>query len=378
MSRERRTGRTRPVLRCAGALATAVAILVATGSAAASQAAPLDKLTLQLRSAAQAEFAGYYAAKSLGYYRDFGLDVVIKPGREGSTPEQAVATGHAQIAVDWLPALLATRDTGTDLVNIAQVFPRSAMSEITWRSSGIRSIAGLKHKRVGVWCCGNQFELYAALKKNGVETADGKSVRLVNQPFNLDGFLHHSLDAAAALSYREIAQVLATRNPSTGRAYSLEDLTIFKLQDEGTGMLEDGLVAGRSWLASNRDAAVRFVAATDRGWIYCERHVAECTEIVHRYGPRLDLDRQRWQLNEINKLIWPSPLGIGVMDPAAFKQTAAITLAYKLIKSRATAKAYDSSLAHEAIAYLKSRAEGIGVRGTHYQPLTVPVTPRSR
>jgi NitT/TauT family transport system substrate-binding protein len=173
-------------------------------------------------------------------------------------------------------------------------------------------------------------------------------------------------------------QVLATRNPSTGRAYSLEDLTIFKLQDEGTGMLEDGLVAGRSWLASNRDAAVRFVAATDRGWIYCERHVAECTEIVHRYGPRLDLDRQRWQLNEINKLIWPSPLGIGVMDPAAFKQTAAITLAYKLIKSRATAKAYDSSLAHEAIAYLKSRAEGIGVRGTHYQPLTVPVTPRSR
>ena len=29
----------------------------------------------------------------------------------------------------------------------------------------------------------------------------------------------------------------------------------------------------------------------------------------------------RWQLNEINKLIWPSPGGIGMMDQALWDQT---------------------------------------------------------
>ena len=41
-------------------------------------------------------------------------------------------------------------------------------------------------------------------------------------------------------------------------------------------------------------------------------------------------------MNEINKLIWPNAKGIGIMDPAAFKQTAAIALKYKVIKKAAT------------------------------------------
>ena len=328
-----------------------------------------------MRSPAQAEFAGYYAAKALGYYEDFGLDVLIKPGRPGTTPEQVVAAGGGQIGVDWLSSLLAARDTGTDVVSIAQVFARSGMAEIVWKSSGITSIAGLRNKRVGVWCCGNQFELYAALKKYGIDATDDKGVRIVNQAFDLKAFLSHKLDAAAALTYRELGQVLATRNPRTGRFYTSKDLTVFRLQDEGTGMLEDGLFAKRSWLNTHRDAAVRFVAATDRGWIYCQRHVAECAEILHRYNPGLNEDRQGWQLNEVNQLVWPNPLGIGVMDPAAFKQTGAIALEYKLIKSRASGKAYDDTLAAEALTYLKSHAEGIGVRGSHYKPLTVQLTP---
>ena len=50
----------------------------------------------------------------------------LKVGGPTITPEQVVASGQAQIGVDWLPSLLATRDTGTKLVNIAQMFARSA------------------------------------------------------------------------------------------------------------------------------------------------------------------------------------------------------------------------------------------------------------
>src|SRR5690242_21149828 len=46
----------------------------------------------------------------------------------------------AEFGIDWLPSLLASRDKGQDLVNIAQVFTRSGMTELTWKDSNITTI----------------------------------------------------------------------------------------------------------------------------------------------------------------------------------------------------------------------------------------------
>ena len=113
-----------------------VALAPASGPRQAQpQAQKLDKVTLQLKWVTQAQFAGYYAAVAKGYYKAFGLDVNLKVGGPSITPEQVVASGQAQIGVDWLPSLLATRDTGTNLVNIAQMFSRSGMTELTWKTA---------------------------------------------------------------------------------------------------------------------------------------------------------------------------------------------------------------------------------------------------
>jgi NitT/TauT family transport system substrate-binding protein len=365
------------VLGAAVAVVAMVASLwVGFGTAKAQpRAAKLDNVTLQLKWVTQAQFAGYYAALAKGYYKDFGLNVKIKVGGPSITPEQVVASGQADIGVDWLPSLLATRDTGTNLVNIAQMFARSGMTELTWKSSGITSVAAMKNKTVGVWCCGNQFELFAALTKYGMDPQKNQGVKIFNQPFDMNAFLQHKIDAAAAMTYNELAQVLETKNPQTGKLYTLKDLNVFKLQEQGTGMLEDGLFATQDWVNSHRDVATRFIAASDRGWIYCRDHVADCTNIVLDNGPTLGKGHQTWEMNEINKLIWPNAKGIGIMDPAAFKQTAAIALKYKVIKKPATTKAYDAQLAKAAIQYLKNHVKGIDVNGKSYKPVTVKVTP---
>jgi NitT/TauT family transport system substrate-binding protein len=357
-------------------IAASVSLWVGLSTAkAAPQTKKLDTVTLQLKWVTQSQFAGYYAAKSLGYYKAFGLDVNIKVGGPSITPEQVVASGQADIGLDWLPSLLATRDTGTNLVNIAQMFARSGMTELTWKDSGIDSIAKMRNKTVGVWCCGNQFELYAALTKHGMDPQKNKGVKIFNQPFDMNAFLKRQIDAAAAMTYNELAQVLESKNSNTGKLYTLEDLNIFKLQDEGTGMLEDGLFADSDWVAANRDVAMRFIAASQRGWIYCRDHVQQCTKIVLKNGPTLGKGHQLWQMNEINKLIWPNKLGIGVMDPKAFKQTAAIALKYKVIKKPASANAYDATLAKAALQYLKNHVKGVDVTGKAYKPITVTVTP---
>jgi NitT/TauT family transport system substrate-binding protein len=139
-------------------------------------------------------------------------------------------------------------------------------------------------------------------------------------------------------------------------------------------MLEDGLFADRSWLNANRDVAMRFIAASDRGWIFCRDHIETCTNIVLRYAPTLHRNHQLWQMNEINKLVWPTTIGIGIMDPAAFRQTAAIALEYKLIKNKATGKAYDGQLAVAAIQYLTNHVKAVDVLGGHYTAASITLT----
>ena len=351
----------------------AVVAVAALGSTAqaAPQAKKLDKVTLQLKWVTQSQFAGYYAAVAKGYYKAFGLDVSLKVGGPSITPEQVVASGQAQIGVDWMPSLLATRDTGTNLVSIAQMFSRSGMTEISFKASGITSVSAMKGKKVGVWCCGNQFELFAALTKNGIDPANKSDVTIFNQPFTMTDFLGKRIDAAAAMTYNELAQVLESKNPATGKLYTLKDLNVIPMQKQGTAMLEDNLFTTQDWLNSNRDIAMRVVAASERGWIYCRDHVQDCTNIVLKNGTALPYGHQLWQMNEINKLIWPNTKGIGITDPAAFKTTAAIALKYKVIKKPATAKAYDAQIEKAALQYLKNHVKGVDVNGKHYKPIAV-------
>jgi len=334
------------------------------------------KVTLQLKWVTQAQFAGYYAAKAKGYYDDENLDVNIKVGGPSITPEQVVLGKQAQFGIDWLPSLLASRDKGQDLVNIAQMFTRSGMTELTWKTSGITTIPQMKDKKVGVWCCGNENELYAAFNKNGMSPT--KDVTIVNQPFDMNLFLNRQVDAAAAMTYNELAQVLETKNPSTGQLYKPSDLNVISMDSVGTGMLEDGVFVRGDWIKDkdNEEVAKRFLAASDRGWIYCRNHVSECTQIVLNNGPTLGKGHQTWMMNEINALIWPASDGIGVMNKKAYDQTAKIARQFGVISKAPSKDAYRTDIAQDAVDEIS--AEGEDVNGNDYTKPAVKVTPKGQ
>jgi len=334
------------------------------------------KVTLQLKWVTQAQFAGYYAAKAKGYYDDENLDVNIKVGGPSITPEQVVLGKQAQFGIDWLPSLLASRDKGQDLVNIAQMFTRSGMTELTWKTSGITTIPQMKDKKVGVWCCGNENELYAAFNKNGMSPT--KDVTIVNQPFDMNLFLNKQVDAAAAMTYNELAQVLETKNPSTGQLYKPSDLNVISMDSVGTGMLEDGVFVRGDWIKDkdNEEVAKRFLAASDRGWIYCRNHVSECTQIVLNNGPTLGKGHQTWMMNEINALIWPASDGIGVMNKKAYDQTAKIARQFGVISKAPSKDAYRTDIAQDAVDEIS--AEGEDVNGNDYTKPAVKVTPKGQ
>jgi NitT/TauT family transport system substrate-binding protein len=176
------------------------------------------------------------------------------------------------------------------------------------------------------------------------------------------------------MTYHELAQVLETKNPDTGKLYTLKDLNVITMEKAGTAMLEDGIFTTGAYLkdAKNRDIAKRFIAASLKGWAYCRNNVAACTSIVLKNGTLLGKGHQTWQMNEINKLTWPAPGGVGVMNTKAFNRTAGIAKQFKVIK-KAPSGAYRTDLAKGALVLLKK--QGVNVVGAGYKPVTVKVTP---
>jgi NitT/TauT family transport system substrate-binding protein len=332
----------------------------------------LTKVTLQSKWVVQAQFAGYYAAKDQGYYEDEGLDVDIRPGGPDIVPEQVVLGGQAEFGINWLDSTLATRDKGQNIVNIAQVFTRSGMTEVTWKDSGLDQITDLKGKKVGVWLGGNEHKLFAALNKNGIDPQ--KDAEIVAQPFDMELFLKRDIDAAAAMTYNELAQVLETKNADTGQLHSIDELNVMKMSDLGTGALEDGIFVREDWIedGENRETAEKFLKASFRGWIYCRDNPDACVDIVLKNGPTLGEGHQRWQMNEINKLIWPAPNGIGIMEAESWDITKEIALDGKVISKPASDDAYRTDIAEEAVAKLE--ADDVDVNGEDWQAEEVEVT----
>jgi NitT/TauT family transport system substrate-binding protein len=352
------------------ALVGAVAALAVVGLAAAgSSQQKATKVTVQLKWVTQSQFAGFYAAQANGYYKQAGLDVTLKVGGPDIVPESVVLGGQAQFGVDWLPSLFANRDAGKDLVNIAQLYARSGTTEVTFKKSGINSIAQMKGKKYGVWIFGNEFEQEAALVKAGLDPK--KDVTLVKQNFDMVAFLKGEIDAASAMTYNELAQVLETKNPATGKLYTLNDLKVFKMSDLGTGMLQDGIFTTGSWIKdpANQATAIKFLTATFKGWAFCRDHAKSCVATVVKQGTALPAGHQAWQMNEVNALIWPNRLGIGVMDPVQWKQTNQIATKFKVIKKPATMASYRSDLAKKAVAALK--AQGVDVYGRGFKKSVV-------
>jgi len=358
-----------------GAAAAGTEAAAATEAAAGTEAAAeeLTPVRLQLQWVTQSQFAGYYAAVDQGFYADEGLDLTILEGAVDIVPQQVVASGEAEFGIAWVPKALVSNEEGAGLVNIAQVFQRSGTLEVSWADSGIAEPADWEGRKIGTWGFGNEFELTAAIVQAGLDPE--ADVEIIQQPFDMSLLLNREVDAAQAMTYNEYAQVLEATNPDTGELYQPEDLTVINFNDVGTAMLQDAVWVNADWIAdeANAEVAERFLRATFRGWIFCRDNFEACVDIVLANGPTLGQGHMTWQLNEINKLVWPSPGGIGVMDAELWAQTVDVATSQSVIQAPPPDGTYRSDLAAAAVATLEG--EGLDVKGEGFAPLEVEVTP---
>lgn len=323
----------------------------------------------------QAQFACYYSAKDQGLYDKYGLDVEILPGATDIVPIDVLTSGGADYAVSWVPKVLGAVEQGARVTDVAQIFQRSGTTQISFKDKNITKPADLKGKKVGSWGYGNEFELFAGMQKNGVQIKD---IELVQQAFDMNGFLSGDIDAAQAMTYNEFAQVLESKNPTTGELYKPEDLNVINWNDAGSAMLQDAIWADADKLANDeqyKKNTVNFIAGTIAGCAYARDNAEQAAKIVTAAGSQLGESHQLWMTNEINKLIWPSPNGAGMIDEAMWKQTVEISKGTKnesdatIISADPPADAYSNEYVTEALKLLE--ADGVDTKGSGFTGIDV-------
>lgn len=345
---------------------------------------PLTSIKLQLQWLPQAQFAGYYVAQEQGYFEEEGFDEVeIIPSGGDIVPQDALVAGDVDFAIAWVPKVLGTLEaTGVELTDIAQVFQKSGTLQVSWKGDGITSVADFEGKRIGSWGFGNEWEIFAAM---AAEDLDATTVSITTQDFSMNALLDRDVDAAQAMTYNEWAQILEVVNPDTGELYQPEDFDVISYEGTEGAMLQDAIWADTQRLeedAAYADAAVRFLKAVTKGWIFARDNPEEAASIVYDIASNAEAAfpvgpvHQQWQMNEVNKLIWTGA-DFGLVDQAAWDKTVAGALSAKnqddleLITTEPADSAFSNEYIEKALAELKD--EGIEVAG-EYTPIDVTLT----
>ncbi|MCM3695536.1 ABC transporter substrate-binding protein [Microbacterium oleivorans] len=345
---------------------------------------PITDIKLQLQWLPQAQFAGYYVAQEMGYFEEEGFDnVEIVPSGGDIVPQDALAAGDVDFAVAWVPKVLGTiESTGVELTDIAQVFQRSGTTQVSWKGDGITDVAGFEGKRIGSWGFGNEWEIFAAM---AADDLDASTVSITTQDFSMNALLDGDVDAAQAMTYNELAQVLEVVNPDTGELYTLDDLDVIYYEDTEGAMLQDAIWADTQRLDEDpayADAAVRFLKAVAKGWLYARDNVEDSASLVWDVASNAEAAfpvgpvHQLWQLNEVNKLIW-TDAPFGTVEQDKWDQTVDGALAavnqdgMNLITQEPPASAFSNEYIEKAIAELED--EGVSLDG-EYTPIDVTLT----
>jgi len=283
------------------------------------QAAPLETVTLQLKWKHQFQFAGYYAALEKGYYREAGLDVVIREAQKGRDPVEQVVSGQAEYGVGN-SELLLTYQKGDPVVVLAVIFQHSPLALATTKFvQRDNSKSADKHnlyvqELVGqtIMLESNASELVAYLENEGISL---DKVKLVDHSFNVQDLVDGKVSAMS---------IYITDEPFALQRAGL-DFQIFKPNMGGIDFYGDNLFTSQTEIENNPERVAAFRQASLRGWKYAMENSAEIVDLIYRrYSQRHTVPHLQFEAQKMRSLILPDLIEIGYMHPGRWLHIAEI------------------------------------------------------
>lgn len=263
---------------------------------------PLEKITLLLDWFVNPDHAPIVAAESIGAFREMGLEVEIIQSADPSLPPHRLADRQADLALNYQPELHLLVDAGLPLVRVGTIIDTPLATVAALQSSGIRTMADFKGKRMGCAVTGvDTVTLEAMLKNSGIGLAD---ITMVNVNFQLvSALIAGDVDGVVG-GYRNF-------EATEIREHGGEPI-LFNVEDFGVPTYEELIVvAHRDTLGDPKIA--KFLAAVQKGTDYLLAEPQQSWGRFLQAYPALD--------NNLNRTAWKDTLPLFARDPLALDTT---------------------------------------------------------
>ena len=228
-------------------------------------ATQLDKIKLQLQWQHQFEFAGFYAAKEKGFYKDVGLDVEFIEFNPKTNIVDEVLNGNAHYGLTY-SSLIADYMNGKPLVFVANFFKQSPLVLVTQKD--IFTPADLKNKKImGLLDSSHKQIIMTMLEKFNLSEKDFKNIP---RKFSIESFVNKDVDALSVFTTNEIYTL-----DKLGVKYNILDPAVF-----GTKFYDLNLFTTKQELENNPIRVENFKKASIKGWEYALKHKEELADII--------------------------------------------------------------------------------------------------
>jgi diguanylate cyclase (GGDEF)-like protein/PAS domain S-box-containing protein len=266
-----------------------------------------ENIVLQLKWQHAYQFAGYYAAHALGYYREEGLNVKVHEGGSRIDYVNEVLSGHAQYATGSTGILL-DRNNGKQLVALAVIFQHSPDTLLVTKHSGITSPQQLVGKRVMV----DQVSTPAITPMLLNETGSLNRFNLLKQTNDLKSLIDGKIDAIAGYS---------TNQPYYFQEKNLPVVQFNPIQ-YGIDFYGDNLFSTEQEIKNHPERVKAFVRASLKGWEYAMSHPDEMIPIIQQYGSTRSTAHLRFEYQALHDLILPELVQLGHMHEGRWRHIA--------------------------------------------------------
>lgn len=275
-------------------------------------------VTVELSMIPSAEYAGFYAAKQLGFYEKAGMNVTfVYPNLEVMEQPDSISEEY-DFSILWAAEGVERIMNGEDIFHAAQLFNRSSLV-LASINPFINCYMDIFSERVAVWDIA-LFYLQSLFKDPEIFPFKKLTV-----PEDSKIMYYGAVEAFTARKYIDILE-MELMNYNTDKVILVDFDTTAT-----TNFPEDGIYCRRSLVIEDSTLCRRFVEATHKGWEYVilnpERSVEVCHKEISSVNRNFHIDPGFLQksIAELSRYMFHDlvPNSFTPMDSAVFEKTAA-------------------------------------------------------
>ena len=279
-----------------------------------------EKVSLQLKWLHQFQFAGYYAAKEKGFYKELGLDVEIKERDRNKNNIEQVIKGESEYGVaDSI--LLLYRSKKEPLVIVTPIFQHSPNVLLTLKKSALDSPYKLDKKRIMFYNKDTDgFGILAMFKHLGIEPYLDRT----KGTKKFTSLIEHKVEAYTGYLSNE---------PYYFKEKGVE-LNIINPANYGFDLYGDMLFTNTAEAKKHPKRVEKFKEATIKGWQYALDHKEEMIKIIKaKYAKNKSIEHLRYEANALEEVIQRKSIPIGTLDKGRIRYTLQLYKNHGLIKN---------------------------------------------